>query len=167
LIALSTFQEIYVENYPRMFGVALKMIGDENAASDVVQEVFISLFDRFNNGKEILYLNTWLYRAAINKSIDYLRKQKRFQSLESHKVCGMDTADEDLVDNREARAAINNAISRLKPGEKSLVVLYSEGLSYRDMSIVTGIKFSSIGKMLSRTLEKLKKELKKDDYELY
>jgi RNA polymerase sigma-70 factor, ECF subfamily len=150
-----------------MFGVALKMVGDENAASDVVQEVFISLFNRFNNGQEILHLNTWLYRAAINKSIDHLRKQKRFRSLESLKVYSMSTADEDIIDNRETRAAINNAISRLKPGEKSLVVLYSEGLSYRDISRVTGTKFSSVGKMLSRTLEKLKKELKKQGYELH
>lgn len=165
--ALSTFQEIYTENYPRMFAVALKMVGDDNAASDIVQEVFICLFNRLNNGNVILRINTWLYRAAINKSIDYLRKQKRFQTIETLKDSIMSTTVEDVIDNRETTAAINNAISRLKPREKSLVVLYSEGLSYRDMSFATGIKFSSVGKMLSRTLEKLKKELKKENYELH
>jgi len=46
-------------------------------------------------------------------------------------------------------------------------VLYSEGLSYREISDATGIKSSSIGKTLSRTLEKLEKELINQKYELY
>ncbi len=44
-----------------MFAVALKMVGDDNAASDIVQEVFICLFKRLNNGNVIHHLNTWLY----------------------------------------------------------------------------------------------------------
>jgi RNA polymerase sigma-70 factor, ECF subfamily len=158
---LSTFQEIYIENYTRMFSVALKMVGDDDTASDIVQEVFIYLFDKLNNGKVILHLNTWLYRATINKSIDCLRKQKRFQPIESLSGSKISTTDEDVIDKIETKAAINRALSKLKPKEKSLLVLYSEGLSYKDIANTTGIRFSSVGKMLSRTLDKLKNELHK------
>jgi RNA polymerase sigma-70 factor, ECF subfamily len=164
---LSTFQEIYIENYTRMFGIALKMVGDEDNASDIVQEVFIYLFDKLNNGNVIIHLNTWLYRATINKSIDCLRKQKRFRTIESLKGSKLRTTDEDVIEKIETTTAINNAISKLKPKEKALVVLYSEGLSYKDLAFATGIKFSSVGKMLSRTLDKLKNELKKENYELF
>jgi RNA polymerase sigma-70 factor, ECF subfamily len=164
---LSTFKEIYIENYTRMFGIAIKMVGDDNTASDIVQEVFIYLFDKLNNGHVILHLNTWLYRATINKSIDCLRNQKRFQTLESLKDSKITTSYEHVIYKNETTTAINNAISKLKPREKSLIILYSEGLSYKDIAFATGIKFTSIGKMLSRTLEKLKNELKKENYELF
>ncbi len=47
-----------------------------------------------------------------------------------------------------------------------LAVLYSEGLSYKELAQATGINLSSVGKMLSRTLKKLGEELKDQGYEL-
>lgn len=161
---MNRFEEIYNENYPRIFRVAQKMVGNRDNASDIVQEVFIYLFDRIKNGSEILHLNTWLYRATINKSIDCLRKQKRFQPIESLKES---IIDEELIERQETTAIVNKAISKLKPHEKIIVVLYSEGLSYKEIAEASGVKFSSIGKTLSRALEKLEIELKDQHYELY
>ena len=70
-------------------------------------------------------------------------------------------------DINEMKTVILQALSKLNPQEKALAVLYSEGLSYQEMASVTGIKFSSIGKTLSRTLIKLEQELKKHRYEMY
>lgn len=161
---MNRFEEIYNENYFRIFRVAQKMVGNRDNASDIVQEVFIYLFDRLENGIEILHLNTWLYRATINKSIDCLRKQKRFQPIESLKES---IIDEELIERQETTAIVNKAISKLKPHEKIIVVLYSEGLSYKEIAEASGVKFSSIGKTLSRALEKLEIELKDQHYELY
>ena len=65
------------------------------------------------------------------------------------------------------KVALNKALDRLKPDERFLVVLYSEGLSYKEMAEVTEIKFSSIGKTLSRILKKIEIELKSQCDELY
>ena len=62
---------------------------------------------------------------------------------------------------------ISLAVSKLNSQEKILATVYSEGLSYKEIAEVTGIKFSSIGKMLSRTLKKMEKELKNQRYDLY
>jgi len=147
-----------------MFRIAKKMVGNGDVASDIVQDVFIYLFDKLNTGSVILHLNSWLYRATINKCIDDLRKQKRFQTIESLKDA---KTEEETANNQETAAIINRALSKLKPKEKSTVVLYSEGLSYKEIAETTGIKLSSIGKTLQRTLEKLEKELKDQHYELY
>jgi len=162
---LSTFEEIYAENYTRMFRVSKKMVGDSDNASDIVQEVFIYLFDKLNQGSVILHPNSWLYRATMNKCIDNLRNQKRFRPIES--LQDVQVVEEELIEKQETITAINSAIANLKPQEKVLVVLYSEGLSYKEIADATGIKFSSIGKTLSRTLEKLEKEFKNQHYELY
>jgi len=58
-------------------------------------------------------------------------------------------------------------MEKLKPQERFLVILYSEGLSYKEMAEVTEMKYSSVGKTLSRTLKKIEKELKYQYDELY
>lgn len=140
-----------------MYHVAVKMVGDRDVASDIVQEVFIYLFDKLNNRNPVLYINSWLYKATINKCIDNHRKQKRFQPLETANYVRTEEEQEGTLISGEA---IILALSRLKPQEKALAILYSEGLSYKEIADATDIKLSSIGKMLSRTLEKLEKELK-------
>jgi len=161
---LNTFEEIYAENYKIMFRVATRMIDDKEDVSDIIQEIFIDFFNKTNNGHLIQYPKSWLYRATINKCVDTQRKRKRFQNLDSiaeHK------SEPGIIEDQELKYAITLAISKLKPQEKILATVYSEGLSYKEISEVTGIKFSSVGKMLSRTLKKMEKELKNQQYELY
>jgi RNA polymerase sigma-70 factor (ECF subfamily) len=161
---LGPFEKIYAENYQVVFRVAKKMLGDDDEASDIAQEVFICLFHRFQNGNDVQYPKSWLYRTALNKCIDKQRYNGRFQKIES---IGDGKGEEQNMASQEISAAIHAALSKLKPQEKMLAVLYSEGLSYKGISEATGIKFSSIGKMLSRTLKKLEKELKTQRYELH
>jgi RNA polymerase sigma-70 factor (ECF subfamily) len=161
---LNTFEKIYTENYSAMFRVATRMVGDREDVSDIIQEIFIDFFNKTNNGNFIQHPKSWLYRATINKCIDNQRNRKRFQNLES---LGEYKSEPAIADNQEIKDAIMLVISKLKPQEKILATVYSEGLSYKEIAEVTGIKFSSIGKMLSRTLKKIEKELKKQRYELY
>jgi len=161
---LNTFEEIYTENYKTMFRVARRMVGDKEDASDIIQEIFIDFFNKTNNGNTISYPKSWLYRATINKCIDNKRTKKHFQDIES--VSGF-KCESETEENQETKNAISLAISKLKTQEKVLINVYSEGLSYKEIAEVTGINFSSVGKMLSRTLKKMEKELKKQRYDLY
>jgi len=58
-------------------------------------------------------------------------------------------------------------LKRLTKDESVLAILYSEGCSYKEIAEITGIRLTSVGKTLSRTLMKLGNELKKMKYELY
>ncbi len=161
---MNTFEEIYAENYKTMFRVATRMVGDSEDVSDLIQEIFIDFFYKTNSGNIINHPKSWLYRATINKCVDNQRNRKRFQNLES---IGEYKSEPGTIENQEMKDAITLAISKLKPQEKILATVYSEGLSYKEIAEVTGIKFSSIGKMLSRTLKKMGKELKNQRYDLY
>lgn len=161
---MNTFEEIYTENYRSMFRVATRMVGNCEDVPDIVQEIFIDFFNKTSNGNIIHHPKSWLYRATINKCIDNHRNKKQFQDLES---VGDYYTESGTVENQDIKDAISLAISKLKPKEKILATVYSEGLSYKEISEVTGIKYSSIGKMLSRTLKKMEKELKNQQYELY
>lgn len=161
---MSQFDDIYAENYRTLVRLATKMVDDGDIADDVVQEVFIYLFGKLSKGIQIQYPKSWLYRATMNKCIDQLKNQKRFQPIES---ISEKTVEEEEIEKHEMKATLNSVLSKLKPKERMLAILYSEGLSYKDLAEATGIKFSSIGKMLSRTLRKMEVELKKANYELY
>lgn len=160
----NTFDTWYGEYYKDMYRVAKKLTGDEEGAADIIQEVFIQLFNSLSNGMDISYPKSWLYRITYLKCMDHFRKIKRLNEIElSENIEFKDEQNE----KHELKAVISHAMSKLKPQERVLAVLYSEGLTYNEMASATGIKFSSIGKTLSRSLKKLGEELKNQRYEMY
>lgn len=147
-----------------MFCIALKMINDKDAVCDILQDVFIYYYQKSQNGSNIHQPKSWLIRATINKCIDYSKFRKRYT-----KIGDIDPmlVKEDECDKKHNKKIIKLALSQLKPNEKILALLYSEGMTYKEISEITDIKLSSVGKMLSRTLSKLDVILKKLNYEMY
>ena len=142
----------------------MKMVGNPDSARDIVHDVFVHYYDRKTEGHLILYPSSWLYRVVINKCIDFLKHTSKFQTIRPSDTERADDPD----DIKEQKITmVHEALSALNPHERALMVLYSEGISYKEIAESSGIRFSSVGKTLSRTLEKLENELKKQKYELY
>ncbi|MBE9466790.1 MAG: sigma-70 family RNA polymerase sigma factor [Bacteroidetes bacterium] len=161
---MNNFDTIYKENYQKMYCIALNMIKDRDAVCDIIQEIFIYFHKRLQSGKTINKPQSWLIRATINKCIDYLKYKKKHLKIDS--IEPISVIDDSIEKNQE-KEIIELALSKLKPKEKILAVLYSEGMSYKEISEISGIKFSSVGKFLSRTINKLYEILKNMDYEMY
>jgi RNA polymerase sigma-70 factor (ECF subfamily) len=161
---MNDFETTYRENYPKMFRIAGKMVNDRDVASDIVQEVFVYYFEKLQNGMVVHHPQSWLVRAVMNKCVDDLNKRKKHTSL--NEVSELAT-EEDNFEIRQRDAILYQAISELKPLEIKLIILYSEDYSYKEMAQITGINFSSVGKTLSRTLNKLKMILKRLNDEMY
>jgi RNA polymerase sigma-70 factor, ECF subfamily len=161
---LTDFENIYNGNYNKLFRVAMKMVGNRDSARDIVHDVFVQYYDRENEGHLILYPSSWLYRVVINKCIDFLKHATKFQTI----MPSDNERSDDPDDMKEQRISmVQAALSVLNPHERALMVLYSEGMSYKEIAESSSIRFSSVGKTLSRTLAKLENELKKQKYELY
>ncbi len=161
---MNQFNQLYNNYYKCLFNVALKMIPDREEASDIVQEVFIHLYEKLENGTCIEYPRSWLYKVTVNKCIDFIKKRRPHDKVESAVYL---RSDENGLERDEKQAVVKLALDKLKTDERVLAILYSEGLSYKEMAEVTGMRFSSVGKTLSRTLSKLGDELKKLQYDLY
>ena len=158
------FDVIYKENYEKLFSIARKMVNDKEAAYDIVQNVFVYYFEKSQAGHVIENTSSWLLRATINKCIDHSSYRKSFIPLDD--LSQKEEPQEDESDKKQTEAVVRKALRQLKSKkEMQLVILYSEGYSYKEMSEITGIKFTSIGKTLSRTLKKLKEILIKMEYE--
>jgi len=145
-----------------MFSIARKMVNDKDAACDIVQDIFVYYYERLQKGQTVENPQNWLLRATINKCIDYSTGQKTFIRLDSLDP-NEEQQQEDEFDEKQSEAKIRFALEQLKSHEElQLVLLYSEGYSYKEISEITGIKYTSIGKTLSRTLKKLKEILIKN-----
>ena len=146
------FEKTYQSYYPKLFRIAAKMLRATEDAKDVVPDVFTAYYFAMNTEKVISDTKNWLIRSTINKGIDYKRKTARTITMESPMTeTGEQTLDE--------VSDILNAIAHLNEKEQTLVVLYSEGYSYKEIADITGRNYHSIGKTLSRILDKLKKRM--------
>ena len=146
------FEKTYRDYYPKLFRIAAKMLQDSDDAKDVVQDVFTTYYFAMNNEKVIRDTKNWLVRSTINKGIDYKRKTARTVAMESPQPESDETPNDETSD-------ILNTIAHLSEKEQTLVVLYSEGYSYKEIAEMTGRNLHSVGKTLSRTLYKIKKHL--------
>lgn len=134
-----------------------------DAANDIVQDVFMDFFQKTKNGVHIKHPKSYLYRSALNKCIDEQRKTRKFADQQYHEETTDGRHD---YEKQEIRECIRHCLSNLERRDRELALLYSEGLSYKEMSEITEIPLTSIGKTLARALKKLEKELKTKGYEL-
>ncbi len=161
---MKAFEEIYQSNYISLYRTAQKMLGNGYDVKDIVQEVFIDFFEKTRRGIQIQYPGSWLYRVTLNKCVDVLRKDNKYVDEEPSEYIA---SESNTLESMDIKALLAACLSELKPHERALCVLYSEGLRYKEMAEITGIPFSSIGKTLSRTLCKLEKILKEKGYEVH
>ena len=150
----SEFELTYRSNYQCLFRIAAKMLRDTDTASDVVHDVFMAYYFVLDNRKVVNDSKNWLIRCTINKGVDFLRKNKKIISDET---VGKSENELQIIDSQIDLMSLSNLISRLDAKDKSLVVLYSEGYSYKEIAEITGMNFNSVGKTLSRILEKLRR----------
>lgn len=140
----------------------MKMLSDDAAARDVLQDVFLSFFEILKKGKEILKPKGYLLRATLNKCIDHSSRANRFEKINGKPLSSVNQND----DRNDDREIVRMALQAMNEDDRKLLVLYSEGYSYKEIAEMTERKFSSVGKTLSRALLKMKENIKKLDYEL-
>lgn len=144
-------------------------ISDKEIVNDIVQEVFIKLYLQLNSSIYIEFPKTWLYRVAINESLNFVNRKQNKISLETTIEITNDISDsiDKKIERAESRQQMLLALKHLKKSDRTLLILYSEGLSYKEISEISGLKFNSVGKSLTRALKKLKTILKDEKYEVY
>ncbi|MCL3782221.1 RNA polymerase sigma factor [Prolixibacteraceae bacterium JC049] len=158
------FEEIYSEYYFMVNRFSVRMTGEQNTADDITQEVFLDLYHQLKAKKEIRSMKSWLFRIAANKSINHMRKLGKIELTENN------TPFEKLIEPEreyELTEELNESIQQLEEQDQVLLALYSEGLSYKEIAEVTGIKVTSVGKTLSRALSRLRKTFKHNYHELF
>lgn len=150
------FEKIYHKNFNQIYGFCYRILGDTESAKDITQETFFKLFDKMQTNGKLENYSAWLYRVAINTCKDYLRKKKNYQrvfkSLQYEHHCE-NNLDEEYI-RGEKIAKIRSALSKLPTRDQMLIQLNQDGLSYAEIASALQIKKTSVGKLLSRAIQK-------------
>jgi len=171
------FRELFEAHKDRVWTIALRFTGDESAARDVTQQVFLKLFTSIAGFRHESNFKTWLYRMAANECMDEFRKRRRLIPLdffrpasgaERDEDCGgvemKDWRQEPLQEERLAQLEISQsvlaALTQLKPKLRMAIVLkYFEDMSYEQMAEALGCSMGTVASRLNRGHKELARRL--------
>ena len=155
--------EVFEAHHQRLAVYAAGILGGDRAAAiDCVQETFLRLCKQRRAGVES-YVQAWLFRTCRNLAIDHLRRSKRMTQTESIEWLG-DTRAE-LDPGRAAAEAdemqrCSKAIACLPPQQQEVLQLrLNHGLSYKQISDVTGMTVNHVGVTLHQAVQRLRAAL--------
>ena len=159
--ALCTLFEEYKD---RVYSIAIySLSGDEMAAADVTQQVFLKLMTRIGQFRGDSEFATWLYRLVVNTCHDEHRKQKRFVSLADSFVQTRTGGESPRARyaRKELAARVQSAVAELKPKLRWPILLkYVEGLSYEEIAKVLNCSKGTVASRLNRAHKALAKQLR-------
>ncbi len=171
------FRELFDAHKDRVWAVALRFTGDESAARDVTQQVFLKLFTSIAGFRNESNFKTWLYRLVANECMDEFRKRRRLVPLDFFRPASRDNRDEDCdaietkdwrqeplqeerLERLEVSEAVLAALSQLKPKLRMAIVLkYFEDLSYEQMAEALGCSAGTVASRLNRGHKALAQKL--------
>ena len=144
----------------------VSMLGRTEDVDDVVQDVFIRFYESLNQFRGDASVITYLKRIAVNRSLDALRRRKRWHARflsrdDDHNGLREPAAEESLPLERSERAAqVHRAIAALSDKHKAVVVLrLLEGFSTEETADMLNIAYGTVLSRLSRATETLKHSL--------
>jgi RNA polymerase sigma-70 factor (ECF subfamily) len=132
----------------RVYYFVRRIVVDHDDADDVVQNIFIKVWNNLDSFREDSKLFTWLYRIAVNESLSFLKsKQLRsYLSLSSPEAMMVkNLSDDPLFDGSEIQRRLTMAIIRL-PKKQQIVfnMRYYDDLSYDEMSEILGTSVGAL-----------------------
>ena len=157
--------QIYKLYYKAMFNTSLRIVNDRMEAEDVMQESFLSAFEKIDTYSGTVSFGAWLKKIVINRSLDTLGKRKAvFEDIDSHTGIRDDGPDDSLrseeIDVRIGE--VKEAIEKLPDGYRVILSLYLlEGYDHDEIAEILKISSSTSRSQLSRAKQKLISELKK------
>ncbi len=159
--------QIYKLYYKAMYNTSLRIVNNSMEAEDIMQESFLSAFEKIDTYSGTVSFGAWLKRIVINRSLDALGKKKAvFEDIESHFGI-MDSSPEDHDRNEEVDVKveeIKEAIEKLPDGYRIILSLYLlEGYDHDEIAEILNITSSTSRSQLSRAKQKLIQELKKNE----
>ncbi len=150
------FNSLYKENFEKLQVFCSRWTGNIDDGRDISQESFTALLQKLNSGEAIEKPLSWLYRVAYNRCVNHHKYQRRFIGNKAGLVAER-TDDNTQIQHVERVQSVRKALTRLNDKERALVTLYKHGFSYAEMAEVVEMNPASVGKTLTRAIDKLSK----------
>ena len=143
------FAELYAALHLPLYTFLARLVGDRDDAADLVHDVFLAAFQQVPRHRGELRLEPWLYRVAMNKAFDLLRRRQARTTVPLDEAQVAAAADPTLAS--ETAAAVEAALSRLSPRYRAALLLREvEGLDNRELATAMGVSAATAAVLLHR-----------------
>ena len=156
----------------KVYNTCVGMLQNMEDAEDVTQEIFITIHLNIKEFKEESSLSTWIYRIAVNKCLEFIRKKNRkkrsgiFKSIFSSDGEKVIENHSDFMhpgiqlENQERAKILFKAIDLLPEQQRTAYVLHKiEQISYNEIAAIMQLSLSAVESLLFRGKQNLKKHL--------
>ncbi|MEQ6166136.1 RNA polymerase sigma factor [Ekhidna sp. MALMAid0563] len=167
-------EQLYNHYCDRVFNTIISYTKNEEDAEELLQDVFVTIYNTASNFQFNSSVSTWIYRIVVNKSLDFLRKknsQKRsgiFTSLYVKDSSEIKYESPDFVhpgvklENKEDAQQLFKAIDSLSENQKTAFILTQvEGLPQKEVAEIMKQSRKSVESLVQRAKASLRKELEK------
>ncbi len=160
----NAFKQLFYKFYAGLLSFATSIIKDQHMAEEVVEDVFIKLWENRETLPTITNLSYYLYVATKHASLNCIQKRKREKAIpmsgfEDAFQFGFGNPASQMISGENLRA-INAAISNLPPRCRLIFrLIKSEGLSYAQVSTLLNISVKTVEAQMTIALKKLGERL--------
>ncbi|MFT4834599.1 MAG: RNA polymerase sigma factor (sigma-70 family) [Marinoscillum sp.] len=167
----TAFKAVIQQHQRQVYNVCLSFLGNQEDAEDLAQEVFLTLFEKIEGFRSDATLSTWLYRVAVNKSLEHIRKMKSLKRWGGVKafLTGEQTSHHPVnfdhpgivLENKEQAQILMQNVAQLAENQRIAFTLHKmEGLSYAEIADVMKVSLSAVESLIFRANQGLRKSLK-------
>jgi RNA polymerase sigma-70 factor (ECF subfamily) len=166
------FKELYDRHQRIVFKTCIGFLHNKEDSEDIVQDVFVEVYQsaaKFRNESKI---STWLYRIAVNKSLNFIKRNKKNRlllSLEGILLNGDDAEKKeirvkadggDIWGKEESAKILYKSIDELQMNQRIAFTLHKyDDLSYKEIAEVMDLSLSAVESLIHRAKLNLQKKL--------
>ena len=154
--------EVYNRYQHAMYNAAFRIVKDTATAEDVMQESFITAFDKLHTFKGTASFGSWLKRIVVNNSIVQYRKSQRFQQVSDERLSEeADEFTEDHADHSQVQAQqLIRCMEDIHENYRRILTLhFIEGYDYEECCEILDISYANCRTTISRAKESLRKKM--------
>jgi RNA polymerase sigma-70 factor, ECF subfamily len=156
----AAFEQLVVRYQKPVFNAALRLLRDPEEARDVAQTTFLKAFEHLADYDPSFKFYSWIYRIAINESLDALGSRKPRQGFDGGEAEEEAAGPDRQLEGEQLNTAIADALMRIKPELRSVMVLrHFMHLSYHDMGEILLLPEKTVKSRLHTARQLLRDDL--------
>lgn len=159
------FRQLFDYYAERLNRFAYSILKNKDAATEVVDEVFVKIWKQKESMPQIQHLTTYLYTATKNASLNYLSRKANEQITDSFDFINIQLQEEDCPDQQmitsEIFRSIRAAVEELPPRCKMIFKLVREdGLKYQEVADILHISVNTVDAQMVIAVKKISEKVK-------
>ena len=158
---MDSFKILIYKHELTVFNFVYRMVRNNEAAQDITQEVFITVYNKLYTFNHESKFTTWLLQIARNKSLDYIRKYKRVYEVNIEDVEEMECLNqspEEIFEFKETKSLVEEFLRSLGETDRQILILkYSnQNITFYDIAVILNMGEPAVKSRYYRLKEKFK-----------